>query len=79
LVPPGIHLGVRLPANFGSLNHNRRQAGEPSEPSAKLATEYALTTAKDIAYGEQLARRRALSRISATRGLFVTGVRRVRR
>ena len=50
-VPRGIHLGVRLPANFGSLNHNRRLAGEPSEPSAKLATEYALTTAKDVAYG----------------------------
>jgi len=50
-VPLGIHLGVRLPANFGSLNHNRRLAGEPSEPSAKLATEYALTIAKYVAYG----------------------------
>jgi hypothetical protein len=50
-VPLGIHLGLRLPANFGSLNHNRRLAGEPSEPSAKLATEYALTIAKYVAYG----------------------------
>ena len=50
LVSRGIHLGVRLPANFGSLNH-RRLAGEPSEPSAKLATEYALTIAKYVAYG----------------------------
>ena len=54
-VPRGIHLGVRLPANFGSPNNNRRLAGEPSEPSAQLATEYALTTAKDVAYGDQLA------------------------
>jgi hypothetical protein len=50
-VPLGIHLSLRLPANFGSLNHNRRLAGEPSEPSAKLATEYALTIAKYVAYG----------------------------
>ena len=78
-VPRGIHLGVRLPANFGSLNHNRRLVGEPSEPSAKLATEYALTIAKYVAYGDQLARRGALSRISATRGLFLTGVHGVRR
>jgi len=50
-----------------------------SEPSAKLATEYALTTAKTSLTGDQLARCSALSRISATRGLFVTGVHRVRR
>jgi hypothetical protein len=50
-VTRGIHLGARLPANFGLLNHNRRLAGEPSEPSAKLATEYALTIGKYVAYG----------------------------
>jgi hypothetical protein len=71
----GIHLRVRLPANFGSLNHNRLLA---SEPSAKLATEYAFTIAKYVVCGDQLARR-SLSRISATRGLFVTGVHGVRR
>jgi hypothetical protein len=74
----GIHLGVRLPANFGSLNHNRRLAGEPSEPSAKLATEYALTIAKYVAYGGS-AGGVALSQGSRQRGLFVTGVHGVRR